>query len=61
MLDLIYELLTFTIQPDRSFWRPSLKLFDIGTGNKSLSANKKLVYHNCAVAADIAVAYCKSR
>ena len=31
------------------------------TGNKSLSANKKLVYHNCAVAADIAVAYCKSR
>ena len=27
------------------------------TGNKSLAANKQLVYHNCAVAADIAAAY----
>ena len=29
------------------------------TGNKSLFANKQLVYNNCAVAADIAAAYCR--
>ena len=31
------------------------------TGGESLHANKQLVYHNCAVAADIAIVYCNSR